>query len=246
LFGAGSRAESPGLDWADLSSHPRPAPSATDGTRAGDFAALLLEPDPNRVSMNLPAASGGTLVACGLTSLSAVCGSLDALGPAARAERLRRPDAPALERARHDEVCHRASSGNYGAWSKNGTQAGGRRAPGDTSGGDRGVALPDGRGIGPCGRRRAAGQNGGSAESRAASGRYDAAAPSHVSSVTATTRAVLAAVLPVPSPKREHTPRSLGLRRPADRSGGGQGGAGCHLRIAGGDGAEVVSARIAS
>jgi hypothetical protein len=146
--------------------------------------------------MNLPAASGRTLVACGLTSLSAVCGSLDALGPAARAERLRRPDAPDLERARHDEVCHRASSGNYGAWSKNGTQAGGRRAPGDTSGGDRAVALPDGRGIGPCGRRRAAGQNGGSAESRAASGRYDAAAPSHVSSVTATTRAVLAAVCP--------------------------------------------------
>src|SRR6185436_969198 len=62
--------------------------------------------------------------------------------------------------------------GNYKACSKNGTRAGGRPALGDTSGGDRAVALPDGRGIGPCGRRRAAEPSGGSAESRVASGRY--------------------------------------------------------------------------
>jgi hypothetical protein len=75
--------------------------------------------------------------------------------------------------------CHRASLGYYKAWLKNGTQAGGRPALGDTSGGGRAVAVPDGRGIGPCGRRRAAQPNGGSAGSGVASGRLTS---SHVSS----------------------------------------------------------------
>ena len=58
--------------------------------------------------------------------------------------------------------------GKHDAWSMNGTRAGGRPTLGDTRGGGRAVALPDGTGIGPGGRTRAAEPDGGSAESRAA------------------------------------------------------------------------------
>jgi hypothetical protein len=58
---------------------------------------------------------------------------------------------------------------------------GGRPALEDTRGGDRAVALPDGKGIGPGGRTRAAEPIGAGAESRAASGRLDRIASSHAS-----------------------------------------------------------------
>jgi hypothetical protein len=52
----------------------------------------------------------------------------------------------------------------------NGTQAGGRLALGDTGGGPAGC-LPDGRGIGPGGRKRAAQVTGAQRGSGVASGR---------------------------------------------------------------------------
>jgi hypothetical protein len=75
--------------------------------------------------------------------------------------------------------------GNYKAWSRTGTQTGGRPALEDTSGGGRAVAPPDGRGIGPGGRRRAAEPNEGSLESQVADGRFDGIASNHVSSAAA-------------------------------------------------------------